>query len=513
METKDHLFELIKALSKSEKGYFKKVNAFHVRGDQNNYMLVFDTIDKMQVYSEEQLKKQLQGKVKSQLSYLKHYLYYQLLDSLDQYYQSSNVEINKWICKTEILYKKGLTDHAVKILEKAMDFAWKKEKFAYLLQLTRMRYDFLSEEENKELMLLQKEVLNGDLTNLRKKIDNLYEYLQLRIELNWLRAETGYARNKEQGLLYASLLQHPALSNESYPLSNSACYHFHTIRCMIFDYVHDYVHANESVDKVLNLIRAQPDLFEEAIAAKIQTLHRKCTIVCSLGNFKEAMEVIHQMREISTGHEKYKALIFQYGYHQEFQVYLWTGRFTEVTRKIPGFEEELRQHTHISKTFELRLLRQISESYFIQGKFEESLEWVNRAVNIVPLSFRHDVVSGIKIHEIFTHYELGNYRLIKSKIAAVEKYLRTKNKPFRFERYLLSFLEKLLSASSPAAQAELFRQARQAVETMFEDRTEAVPLKYFYLRAWVESKITKKSPGSILKKQLHEYHFAENHVR
>ena len=52
METKDHLFELIKALSKSEKGYFKKVNAFHVKGDQNNYMLVFDTIDKMQVYSE-----------------------------------------------------------------------------------------------------------------------------------------------------------------------------------------------------------------------------------------------------------------------------------------------------------------------------------------------------------------------------------------------------------------------------------------------------------------------------
>ena len=132
MDSHDHLFELIKSLSKSEKGYFKKVNSFHIKGGQNNYMLLFDSIDKMDAYDEALLKKHLGVHIGTQLPFLKHYLYYQLLDSLDQYYQSSNVEINKWICKTEILYKKGLTIQAQKILDKAMHFAAKKEKYMNL---------------------------------------------------------------------------------------------------------------------------------------------------------------------------------------------------------------------------------------------------------------------------------------------------------------------------------------------------------------------------------------------
>lgn len=106
METRDHLFELIKSLSKSEKGYFKKINSFHVKGKKNNYMLLFDAMDKMDTYSDRLLKLQMHGRAVKQLPFLKHYLYNQLLDALDQYYQSSNVEINKFICKIEILYKR-----------------------------------------------------------------------------------------------------------------------------------------------------------------------------------------------------------------------------------------------------------------------------------------------------------------------------------------------------------------------------------------------------------------------
>jgi hypothetical protein len=325
MENHDHLYELIKSLTKSEKGYFKKVNSFHVKGDQNNYMLLFDAIDKMEKYNEAALKKQLNGHLGSQLPFLKHYLYYQILDSLDQYYQSSNVEINKWICKTEILYKKGLHTQALKILEKAMGFASKKEKFAYLLQLTRLRYELLTEEENKERIVSQKQVLREDLNNLRVKIDNLYMYFQLRIELNQLRSEIGYARNKEAVSKYKSLLHHSALADEQVPLSISARYHFYTMRAIIFDYTHQYDKAYDSCAKALQLIHENPVLFEESVAAKIQTLHRKCTVACTLGKFHEALRDVNELRELKTSHEKYLAQIFQYAYHQEFQVYLWTG--------------------------------------------------------------------------------------------------------------------------------------------------------------------------------------------
>ena len=510
METRDHLFELIKSLSKSEKGYFKKINSFHVKGKKNNYMLLFDAIDKMDTYSDRLLKLQMHGRAVKQLPFLKHYLYNQLLDALDQYYQSSNVEINKFICKIEILYKKGLVDQGKKLLEKALNFAWKKEKFAYLLQLNSLRYEFLADEEQKEKLLLQKDQLTNDLTVLRNMIDNLYGYQQLRIELNLLRAETGYARNKEQVMRYEALLNHPLLGSENAALSGSSKYHYHSLRAVIQNYTHQYAAAYASLLKVQDLFEEYPVLFEESISARIKTLQRKAAVAMTLGRFSVAMEEIRQMRAIKAQHEKYKALIFQNGFHQEFLVYLLTGKFQELLKRVPAFLEEYHiHHKRILKTFELQMLQRVGQAYFVEGDFEEALEWIGQAVNTTPVSFRDDVVSGIKIDEILTHFELGNYRVVRSKIAAAQKYLRSKNKPFTFELYLLSFLEEHLKLKDENECSEHWKEAQVYMRSTFDNAIESVPVKYFYVDAWIESKISGKPLSPILKKQVQQFEYRE----
>jgi tetratricopeptide (TPR) repeat protein len=269
-----------------------------------------------------------------------------------------------------------------------MDYAGKKEKFTYLLQLTRLRYEYLAEEENKERMRVQNEILNNDVGRIRKIIDNLYQFFPLRIELNILRSEIGYARNHEQVLKYRTLLDHQALADECALLSNSARYHFHTIRAIIFEYTHQYEKAYESCQKILQLFTDFPVLFEEGVSAKIQTLQRKCTIASTLWKFHDAEEDIARLRELKTTQEKYLAQIFQYSFHQEFQINLWTGRFSELLERVPDFEKEYKRYKNkISKTFEIRMLRQISEAFFIEGKFEDALEWLNRAIMTTPGTF------------------------------------------------------------------------------------------------------------------------------
>ena len=56
MKTSDNLFKLVKSLSKSEKGYFKKYANFHVRNEQNNYTKIFDAIDNQKEYDEKKRK-------------------------------------------------------------------------------------------------------------------------------------------------------------------------------------------------------------------------------------------------------------------------------------------------------------------------------------------------------------------------------------------------------------------------------------------------------------------------
>ena len=76
MKTSDHLFKLIKSLSKSEKGYFKKYANFHVRNDQNNYTRIFDAIDLQKEYDEKKIIRKFQReRFVNQFAVAQNYLY------------------------------------------------------------------------------------------------------------------------------------------------------------------------------------------------------------------------------------------------------------------------------------------------------------------------------------------------------------------------------------------------------------------------------------------------------
>ena len=55
MVVSKNLFELIKSLSSSEKGYFRKRSFLQVKGDETNYLKLFIAIDKQTVYNEKEL--------------------------------------------------------------------------------------------------------------------------------------------------------------------------------------------------------------------------------------------------------------------------------------------------------------------------------------------------------------------------------------------------------------------------------------------------------------------------
>jgi tetratricopeptide (TPR) repeat protein len=177
---------------------------------------------------------------------------------------------------------------------------------------------------------------------------------------------------------------------------------------------------------------------------------------------------------------------------------------------VPAFIQDYKRYiTSISKTFELRIFCQISEAWFIEGNYEEALEWINKAINATPSAFRDDVVSGIKMHELFTHLELDNIRLLKSRITAASKYLRTKKKPFKLENYIIAFMQEFIGATSPEDRIGVLTSGRMLIEKIFRDRSETIPLKYIYLRAWFESKSENQPLKKVLKKELQRYRLEE----
>ena len=124
----NHLFELIKSLSKSEKRYFKLYSSRHTIGEQNNYISLFDYIEKMTIYDEDLIFKDFKGEAFiNRFSITKGRLYNNILKSLDLFYatHSADAQLYRLINSADILFNKGLYQQAGKMLLSAEKHATK----------------------------------------------------------------------------------------------------------------------------------------------------------------------------------------------------------------------------------------------------------------------------------------------------------------------------------------------------------------------------------------------------
>src|SRR6056297_2275819 len=116
----DHLFQLIKSMSKSEKRNFKLYVNRMRSGEGTKFLQLFDILDKQEEYDEPAILHKARSIKPQQLSNLKAHLYKQLLKSLRLKYAASDTEISirESVDYARVLYNKGLYKQALKILEK-----------------------------------------------------------------------------------------------------------------------------------------------------------------------------------------------------------------------------------------------------------------------------------------------------------------------------------------------------------------------------------------------------------
>ena len=129
------LYQLIQSLTKSEKRSFRLfVSAYNKNKSQGNFKL-FDILDKEKTYDNKALREKLSSFkwVEDQISYL----YGLILKSLSVFHTGKSVsaEIREILTQVDVLKKKGLHEHAEKLIHSAKDKAYENELFNELLEL------------------------------------------------------------------------------------------------------------------------------------------------------------------------------------------------------------------------------------------------------------------------------------------------------------------------------------------------------------------------------------------
>lgn len=139
-KVKEALFELIKSLSKSEKRYFKLLSSRHTIGDENNYVKLFDFIDKQTAYDEDAIFIEFKDEAfLHRFSITKKRLYDHVLSALDAFHATNSVDAQlfKMLHSADILFNKSLYDQCARVLRSAEKLAEKNKRYTLLAEISQ----------------------------------------------------------------------------------------------------------------------------------------------------------------------------------------------------------------------------------------------------------------------------------------------------------------------------------------------------------------------------------------
>lgn len=496
------LYELIKSLTKSEKRYFKLYASRHTIGKKNNGVRIFDFIEQQEKFDEEAVYNHFKGEAfLNQFPITKNRLYSQIISSLDAFYSLKNVDaqLYKMLHSINILYSKGLYDHAVKMLKKAKRLAKKHNKMAILLQLANEEKKIIETRgyQNTNEKKLDQHVENT--LNLTKQYNFYNELWKVKSKLFVQLNQSGQARSKKEVDEYTRLFNQFKNLEQPQEMTFENQY-------LIYHFKSAYNFAILENEKSLLLLKENLNHFKDnqnkikefpnqyfSILTNIVHLEAKA------GNTKlihaylnELKSFPHQLNSDLTKDLKIK--LYSSINSIELKTLNQEGNFKKATLLSTSIEEGLEMYEEELTPFRKAYLAfNMSVAFFGNEEFKKSLKWINLILNNKELDQKEDIFSFAQLLNLLIHFELENDELLPYAIKSTKRFLSKRKRTFKFETVFLKQLTKLSVAQNKYEVEELLFEINQEIADLKEDPFESVAFEYFDFHIWLISKLKNKS--------------------
>lgn len=509
----DHIHQLIKSLSKAEKRYFKLYSTRHTIGDKNNYMLIFDAIEKQTTYNEETIIKKFQNEAFiNKFSITKTRLYEHVLKSLDAFHSNSsvNAQLKRQLHYAEILYKKSLYKQSAKQLKSARKIAYKYEKHTTLLEIFMwekliIEKDNYTNTKSKELT----EILDEDKLTL-DKISNYIQFWNVKSRLFQLLHKQGRARSADELEKFKNIIDTALLKSEDRALFFETKYLYHHIYSAYFFGTGDYKQCYEHLVKLLLYIESNKDQFKEEPNIYFSVLTNMIYVTSQLNDYNESFRYLEKLRELPealrlSSNEDIDIKLFSSTNSIELTLYAITGQFDKGIDLVPQIEEGFRIYGEkINNVRRAYLEANISILFFCKEEYNSALKWSNQLLNNADIDKTLDIFCFTQILNLLIHLELDNYRLAPYALKSAQRYLKTRNRTYRFETVMLSFISDKLKCKSEIEENLLYIDLSNNLHQLKTDPFEKSAFEYFNFLAWVKSKVEKTSFEEAIMKELNE---------
>jgi len=508
MKPSEDLFLLIKSLTKTEKRYFKRFCKLYSTNKKNNYLKLFDAIDKQKVYDEKKIKDKFRNeKFAKQLSVAKSYLSKILLRSLavlesnrDGYYSR-----RESIVECEILISKSLYKQSWKKSQLLKQQAYKFNNYILVLELIGnekiliTQLNTLKDQDRKlKQIILEEETVLKEIINIRK-------ILNLHREVMTILNKTGMpVRNEMEISLVKDILR--KLNN--FPIDGNLSYRAKTI----------LLHAKQSItlsiceyDKaykyglcLLKTLYKYDYLSSHDPKNVYGTLHN--LVFISLNN-NDRISTRKHFIELKKYYSKLSKISSKSVFENIFLNFLklqliMNNRFGDTDKNtilVNKFYEYSVNHKKIMNSpdfFEILVEMAITE--IINENWENSLISINNILKSKTNRLKTKSILMLKLYFIISHYELKNFDNFESGVTSFCKFLQKNSNSGVLETLILNCFKKIVKAPNETVVIETLKIFKQNLRFIDSSPFENQLLKDFFLVEWIDSKILNKSIKEII---------------
>lgn len=443
----EQLFQLIKSLSKEEKRHFKLYSGKYRNMTDNNYLKLFNAIDKQDVYDEVAIKEQFSGEAfVRQLTVTKYYLQKQIIRSLQDLHYEETVGLTALSLHHQIaiLYRKGHYEICRDLVRKGIELSSENELFLEWIGFLKRELDLINKTDVVEYR-----------NSLEKYLENTSQLL------NWYEITT-------QGNHLANQLQIFALDTPTFGYYNT--------------------HYESLIVKIENLIlKIEINLLP--LKTRFNLLFPLAQSYLAVNNYKKALEVFVKIfnelrndfktREL---HEQYLntllGLIYASGAMNDVSLTQLALdeliNFPEVNQHIgfrkaeglafyPLFTSALsgncqvgQQAIHTVETFLQNYAERIPVSQYIYayyysayihlacGNYALALKYLRKTDAHHKKDLLPNMQLAIRIMETVIFLEQGKFELLESRFRSLQRQLQNNEDVKKFLRCYVKYFQKLI---------------------------------------------------------------------
>jgi hypothetical protein len=511
----DTLFQLVKSLEKSEKRNFKLYVKRHSSAADLKVVQLFDALDKMSEYDENELLRKNKSIRKQQLSNLKAHLYRQILSSLRLLKDEHNVDmqLREQMDYARILYNKGLYLQSLRMLERMKEQARLRNQFTYLQQV-------LFFEKKIEALYITRSMqdradqLSQEADEVSDKLSLISALSNLSLELYSWYIRHGHARNEKD---IADVMQFFDKRFPGKAIHVSGFYeelYLYQSYCWLAFIKQDFLMYYRYAQKWVDLFEHEKFMIDVETGHYIKGLHNLLSAHFDLQNYGKFSEALQQFEKLShnrliTHNENNKILVFIYLNVARINRHFLEGTFTEGIRLVPHIEEKLAEYElFLDRHRILVFYYKFASLYFGSGDYARAIDYLNNIINW-KMNLRTDLQCYTRLLHLIAHYELGNYELLEFLIKSVYRFMARMENLSSVEEEIFRFLQKSFKLS-PRNLKGAFQSLLDRLKKQQRNRFENRAFVYLDIISWLESKIENVPVQTVIRRKFLE---AKKHMK